>query len=404
MRSFFLYILLLVIGFPLLQAQSLDHWLEVGLENSPSVRTQEAKIKAAEQAYATAYEWPETHIEVSAIEWMPNDWSPYFRPTVSLSQDLPWFGTQKIKKELVAAAVHSQQAETQLIEADLIQKISNQYVELQFLNEKKGLLVAYLEKLESIQENLLFKLESGQASAWEAMLLENELREAKAEIQKIHHQMDRTEDLFFLLVDSDKGNLHLDKMEFTPTQTQLEIGNHPALAGLEAQKLELETSKKQLKLDYAPKLSVGIHYEAAMPVEPTYVTHDMIMPSIGMSLPLWTNRKKAKENQIDYQQEVLEAESLERKNLLQQELNRTQNQLFDRQTDYEILEESIANTEEVINLLWSEYEANKVNYQEISRIQTQLIEKKIAQLESLKSYQQLKIYLQYLLTNTTENQ
>lgn len=403
MKTIFNFLFIGIIGFSSLQAQSLQEWIALGLANSPSTASQKARITAAEKAYESAFEWPETTLGLSGIEWMPNDWSPYFRPTISLSQEIPWFKTKSIKQASARASLDLEKANASLVRIELVRQISNQYIELQYLNQQQDLVVNHQEKLQGIYENLLFKLEAGQASAWEVLLLENEMEDIKAQLQKIDFQRKAQESAFFLLVDSPRQELQLDSLRFTPAKISHEIGHHPALEELDAQQAELESSQQELQLDYAPKLSVGIHYEAAMPVEPTYLTHDMFTPQIGLRFPLLANRKKAKESRIAAQKESLKMESQARQNELNRELLQTQSSLYELETDWHTAQKNIENTEEAIYLLWSEFEAHKINYQEVARIQTQLLEKKQSQLAILKSYEQLKANLQYLITEFPKN-
>jgi len=399
MKSFIIYSLLFFLTISFSFSQNIEHWVEIGLENSPTSAAQQAKINTVEKAVESAYEFPETHLQVSAIEWMPNDLSPYFRPTISLSQDLPWFGTKKTKNQIAQAEINSQKSVAKTVEAELTQKIKSQYITLQHLKEKADLLEEHKENLTSIYENLLVRLEAGKTAAWEVILLENEQNEAEAEIKKTAYQFQQQKDFFQLLIGSEIQDLQLDSLVLKTEENFKEVKNHPLIENLKAEQEKLEAEKKQISLDYSPKLNVGIHYEAAMPVEPTYVTHDMIMPTIGVSFPLWTNRKKSKKDLINAQQEAISADIENEESRLNQELISTKTNLYDLKTDWETKQENIKNTTDALALLWQEYESNKINFQDILRVQSQLIDMNLDQLEAVKNYNQLQTYLVYLLTD-----
>ncbi len=399
MKSIIIFSLFFLLAISFSFSQNVEHWVELGLKNSPTSTAQQAKINATEKAMESAYEYPETQLQISAIEWMPNDLSPYFRPTISLSQDLPWFGTKKTKKEIAQAKINSQQSIAKTIEAELTQKIKSQYIELQHFKEKTILLENHKENLSAIHDNLLIKLESGQTAAWEVILLENEINNATAEIKKSAYQFKQQKKYFELLIGTEAKNLQLDSLSLKPVENINEIQNHPNIVNLKTEQNQLEAEKKQINLDYSPKLSVGIHYEAAMPVEPTYVTHDMIMPTLGLSFPLFANKKKSKKSLINAQQQAISADIESEKNRLNQELISTKNNLFELQTNWETKQENIKNTEDVLELLWTEYEANNINFQDIIRVQTQLIEMSLEQLSEVKNHNQLQTYLIYLLTD-----
>lgn len=399
MKTFFVFSLIGLMFWPVTYGQSPDHWITLGLENNPNTKAQQAKIRAAEHLQETVYEWGETQIQLSAIEWMPNDWSPYFRPTFSISQEIPWFGTEKSKKKLAASEVLKEKSTAKNIEAELIRNIRVQYIELQYYHEQYKLLQKHQYNLESIYDNLLIKLESGKTAAWEVVLLGNEINSVKAELKKSAFRFNKQKEGFAFIIGQPIENLVLDSLQMKASEQLKAIENHPLLDQLVAQKEELQASKEALKIDYAPKLNFGIHYEAAMPVEPTYVTHDMLMPTVGLSFPLFVSKRKSKEKLIDFQQESLSAAIENQKNLLQQELISVQNDLFSYQTDWEMFATNLKNTADAIELLWSEYEANKISFQEITRTQEKFIEFTLNQLESLKNYNQAQAYLLYLLTN-----
>src|SRR5690625_2648535 len=400
MKAKFLIIMLIFFAH-LSSAQNVQHWVDLGLENSPTTTAQQARIKIAEQAAESAFEWPETQIQFSAIEWMPNDLSPYFRPIISLNQELPWFGTEKAKKQLASAEINSQVAQSKAIEAELSQRIHFQYIELQLLNQKNSFLEKHKENLEAIYDNLLIRLESGQSSAWEIILLENEINQAQAEIKKNEVDFKRQTQNFELLIGSKVENITLDSLETMSLEISEQIRDHPNLLAFQAKREELESEKKLLDITYAPKLSVGIHYESAMPVEPTYLTHDMIMPTFGVSFPLWTNRKKSKQNLVNLQQEAALADMEKEKKRINRELNSKENNLYKIKTDLETYKKNIENIEDALLLLWKEYEADKVSFQEIIRLQSQLLTQNLSQLEAVKDYNQLQSYLKYLSTDTT---
>src|SRR5699024_11164582 len=109
MRTILTVCFIFCLNLPLALGQSMSHWVDLGLKNSPTTAAQQAQIEVAEKAAKSAYEWPETHLEFSAIEWMPNSFSPHFRPTASLSQDLPWFGSRKTKEKMASAEINYQE-------------------------------------------------------------------------------------------------------------------------------------------------------------------------------------------------------------------------------------------------------------------------------------------------------
>lgn len=377
--------------------QSMNHWVEVGLKNSPTTAVQQAQIEAAEKAAESTYEWPETHFEFSAIEWMPNSFSPHFRPTASLSQDLPWFGTRKTKEKMASAEINYQKTNAQATACKLIEKIQEQYINLQHLQEKANLLEEHTEHLELALESLLMKLEAGDAGAWEVVLLENDINEAAADIKKTRYQLDQEKRGFQLLIGSKIENLKLDSLKLQKAEVSAAPEEHPNLRSLEAKREELSATKDQITIDYAPKLNIGIHYEAAMHTEPSFVMHDMLMPTVGVSFPLWTNKKKAKKELIKYQEQAINAEIKKEENRLNQEVIAAQENIFKLKTDWETQEKNIKNTQDALDLLWVEYEANRVSFKELHHIEAELISLYLNQLEAIKDYNQAQAYLTYLL-------
>lgn len=392
-------LLFLFLNSPILFAQSKEDWINKAMENNPNILALEAKMKELSKSGETLYEWAATQIDFSVIEWTPKDINPYYRPTLSISQEIPWFGTRKSKQANFQAQYAYQDMSNKQWKALLVKEIADQYAELQFLKEQKVVLVEQAEVLDAIYQNLLVKLETNQVSAWELILLENEQKDLEAAMQKSENKFQIEKQIFELLIGQEIQDLELEALKLPEIGLAQEIGNHPRLSALEAEKQSLEASKSELKLEYAPKLSLGLHYEAAMPVEPTYLTDDMIMPSIGLSIPIFHNKKKNKMEKLNLAQASLDAEILNEKNLLAQELKSIQTQFFDSQTDYQVSLAKAENLEEAMDLLWTAYEANKVNFQEVNRIKAQQIQNKLEHLSYLKIINQQEHYLNYLSQN-----
>lgn len=380
-------------------AQDIEYWVTLGLENNPTNKAQKTRIEALEQAVESTFEWGETHFEVSAIEWMPDNISPYYRPTLSVTQELPWLGSKTIKKNLAEASIYKQQSENALLSLILEQKIREQYTELQYYQSKISLLKTHLEELTHLYDNLLYRVETGQANAWEVIVLENEINDLQTEISKSNFALAQHIKLFEILIATPIEDLKIEELNMNVDTPRMEISRHPLLARLEAEQNELEASQRHLDLDYAPKISIGIHYEAAMPVEPTYLTHDMIMPSLGISIPIFSNKKNSKKKLVTLQKEAINAEIELEKNTLNQEITKVRNALYGLELQWNSKDIKLQNLQEIRKLLWSEYEANKINFQEVNRIEIQAITVELEKLETNRDFNLQHIYLNYLTNN-----
>src|SRR5690625_1398567 len=94
---------------------------------------------------------------------------------------------------------------------------------MQLLNQKNSFLEKHKENLEDIYDNLLIRLESGQSSDWEIILLEDEINQAQADIKKNEVDFKRQTQNFELLIGSKVENITLDSLEMMSLEISEQI-------------------------------------------------------------------------------------------------------------------------------------------------------------------------------------
>lgn len=388
-----------------LNAQSLDELLIIAVENN-------LELKALENEYFAALERapqvkqipdPEAGIGVFPLPVETRLGAQIVR--LSASQMFPWFGTLDSKSDLEIAKAQTLYERIAASVLNLSYEVKKAYYRLYEIQESQTIIQRNITIFESLERLALTNVESGKASAADALRVQLKMEELKQELEiletsktdpitEINQLLNRpletpvtvAENFSFAIIPFDKDTL----------AANIEA-NHPMLRMFE---LQQEVSKKAITLNHLngkPSFGVGVDYIFVNPrsdAEPSGNGRDILQLKAIVKIPLYRQKYAAKEREENFKIAALE-------NVKEDALTKFTATIEKAYADYEtaqlrakLYEKQIRITNAAINILETDYSTKGNNFDELLRLEKELIDYDLKMLKAIVQSHQAKIAIE----------
>lgn len=283
-----------------IKAQTLNQFLNLAMKHSLELK----------MAYAD-FEISLLNIDKVSVLEDPNIKFGYFinpietrlgsqRAKFSLNQKIPWFGRVSKEKALLTYKAESMFERFENKKLELVLDIKKSFYNLLEAKENIDLKTEYLSILKSNKIWIENQYKHGKVNQVELLKLDIRIDQVKAQLDVLKLALLNQKVIFNTkLHRSTTTKIVLtDSLEFIPIENNVDQSvKHPKLKTIEK---KIAASKSQINLVKAlnkPKLALGLDYMFIEEIpEATVVNNgkDAIMPSFQISLPLHSNKNKAK--------------------------------------------------------------------------------------------------------------
>ena len=397
----YIIILLYMLGMSQLSwTQTLDDYFTLAAENN-------AGLQASYKAYEAALQQVP---QVSSLSDPQFSLGFYISPNgdqviqenlkLTLTQMFPWFGTLKAQGD--AAALRAEAKFHEFIDKrnQLYYQVSSAYyplLELDYLIQIEKENIDLLTRYKFIATK---KFENGESSMVDILRTDILLKEAETNHQILMEKEKPLVNQFNQLLNREKEeevvlpkSLNLDKREVAIRQDSL-IDNHPLLEALTLQVEANKASERAAQKRGLPQIGVGVEYEILKNQD------DMIMPMVTLSIPIF--RKKYK-GAVKEAQLMQESYSLQKQEVTSSLHSTYEMVWFEIQEQKQLLSLYInqeAEAEKSLNLLFSSYANSGRAFEEVLRMQQQLLSYQKLKIEASTQYDILSAELDYLIAKT----
>lgn len=387
-----------------LSAQTtLDGYLQKAVENNPGLQAKFSEYYAALE-------------KVPQVGSLPNPqamFGYYILPVetrvgarrfdVILSQSFPWFGTLAASKDEASqwAATHYQAFRVE--KNELYYQVKEVYYLLWFADRSIAIYQEYLNILDLQEQFTLKEVEAAISSLANVLRIQMEQKEITAQLEWLQDSRKTLEaemnsllnqpletslvvgDLPALLSPDTNQNNLLDSI----------IVNNPSVKNLQEQQIAWEKQKKVAQKNGMPSFGVGISYASIsqrMDMDVPKNGQDMLMPMATISIPLFRNKYKAMIKEADYRMQGVQHELDNTNNMLIAEFVLAVNQYRDTERKTKLYQELLKQAQETLEILTTAYMAANEDYEEVLRMQQQLLKYRL-ELEHAKSNQNMAVAL-----------
>jgi len=394
---------LIISGF--LHAQTLDEYLEIAAENNPGLKAKYAEFEAAFQRVAQSNSLSDPTLSfgyfISPVETRVGPQRAKF----GLSQMFPWFGTLASKGEVAALMAEAKYQEFLNARNELYFKVKAAWYPLYEVNNIWSLQKQNREILSTFKQLSTSSFKNGKGSMVDVIRVDIMLENSETEIKLLEDKkkpllthfnklLNRADTISVTIVDS----LSVLKVEVDYRKDSL-LAINPMLAAFDLKMLSAKEQEGLARKQGLPKFGVGLDYvivgnRTDMDVPDN--GKNAIMPMVSMSIPIFRGQYKSAVKEAQFTQLAITAYKEDFENNLISTYEMTWYELERATQLIDLYQSQMLKTNQAINLLLIAYSNSGKDFEEVLRMQQELLKYQMAQATALKEYYTALAKLDYI--------
>jgi outer membrane protein TolC len=388
-----------------LQAQTLEDYFKIASDNNPGLLSQYKEFEAALEKVPQVSTLPDPSISfgyfISPVETRVGPQKARF----SLTQMFPWFGTLKAQGDVATLMAEARYQSFLDTKNKLYFEVSTAYFPLYELREWMKIEernIAILESYKSISNS---KFKNGNGTLVDVLRVDIMLKEAKTNLGILNKKETPLLASFNKLLNRDEiepviiaDTIEIDHILLDYAKDSLVV-DHPLLNSLELKIKASEASEYAAIKQGLPRLGLGLDFvivdertDMALPDN----GKDVLMPMVTVSLPIFRGKYKAAVKEAQLMQESYSLQKTETVNALNSNYEMA---LLDlrQQTDLiSLFDQQISESEQVLNLLFTSYGNSGKDFEEVLRMQQQLLKYDRLKITAFTQYRIAQAKLNYI--------
>lgn len=373
--------------------QSINDYYTIAAENNPELKAKYKEFEAAMQKIPQVSSLPDPNLSmgyfISPVETRLGPQNMRF----SLTQMFPWFGTLKAQKNAATLMAESKYQAFLNAKNQLYSQVATAYYPLYELLKLKDIEQENIKILESYKNIANAKFENGKGSLVDVLRVDIMIKDALTNLDILTKKEPAlTSWLNSILNRKYNEKIVISKdlqiMELPMEYRKDSITTNPILQELELKKQASEVAIEVARKQGLPKLGLGLDYVLVGKGMNNFPDSgkDIIMPMVSVSLPIF--RKKyngaTKEAKLMQESYAFQKEAYENK------LNGTYYKLvFELEKERDLLklyEGQVLTLSKSLNLLFAYYSNANKNFEEVLRMQQELLKYQKMQLSSTSTF------------------
>lgn len=402
------YLILIVLMYSInMNSQTLHDYLSRASQNNPEIQSAYKEFEAALQKAPQVSSLPDPSLTMSAFGRMIETRVGAQEARFSLMQMFPWFGTLEAKKN--AANLMAEAALQKYLDSrnEVFLKIKKSYAALYEINEMIQLEEENLQILNDYRELALSKFKSGKGAMVDVVRIDIKRNESETKIQLLKDQNKPIQIEFNSLL-----NRGLDDIINIPVSLPLVENNmpleqdslfvsNPKLIRLDKKIASFEAQKRVVKKEGYPMIGLGLDYSIISKRDVPGLEmngQDAIMPMLSVTLPIFRKKYNAKQKEVNF---ILQATNYEKqavKNNLQTSYSMANYNVSKAKTLNELYKKQTESTKQAISLLIAAYSNSGTAFEEILRMNQDLLMLQTATVSANKNQFIAQSTLEYLIS------
>jgi len=390
-------------------SQTIDDYFKIASENNPELKAKHKEFEAALQRVSQVNSLPDPTFSfgyfISPVETRLGPQQVRF----SLTQLFPWFGALKAQGD--AAALMAEAKFQLFMDArnKLYFKVAAAFYPLYELNDWIKIEAENIRILESYKTITTKKFENGNGSMVDVLRVDIMLKDAQTNLNILKAKEKPLTIIFNKLLNRPENEQIVMasslKAENLPENFRKDslLAANPTLKALD---LKLEASKATelaSQKQGLPKFGIGLDYvmvgkrsDVSMPDN----GKDVIMPMVTMTIPIFRGKYNASVKEAQLMQESYAYQKEEMTNSLLSNYEMAWFEIQQQQQLLELYEQQIQTTQQSLNLLFTSYGNSGKEFEEVLRMQQQLLKYQKMRATALTQYQIAVAKINYLTSKT----
>ncbi|WP_372950217.1 TolC family protein [Mariniphaga sp.] len=413
MKTIFNIIIILLLAIPISFAQTLDDYFKIAAENNPGLQANYKEFEAAMQKVPQMNALPDPTFSfgyfISPVETRVGPQRAKF----SLTQMFPWFGTLKARED--AATLQAEAKYQAFLDARnrLYFQVAAAYFPLYELKKWKQIEQENINILESYKTIATRKYENGNSTMVNVLRVDIMLNDAQTRLKILNDKEKPLLSAFNNLLDRDENepvavadSLSVENVPGPVSRDSLK-SNNPVLSELELKTRASEAGEVAAQKQGLPNVGVGLDYVVVGKSSEMTASDngkDVLMPMVSVSIPLFRKKYKAAEREAQLNQESFSLQKENVLNTLVSEFDQAKFEMQQQQQLVQLYDEQIQTTRQSLNLLFKDYGNSGKEFEEVLRMQQQLLQYEKNRATALAEFQTALAKINYLTAKTMNNE
>jgi outer membrane protein TolC len=406
----YIIITVITLGFSILaNAQSLDEYFKIAAENNPGLQAKYKSFEAAMERVAQVSSLPDPNLSfgyfISPVETRVGPQRARF----SLTQMFPWFGTLKAQEDVATLMAEAKYQEFLDARNKLFYQVAAAYYPLYELKRLVEIENENISILSSYKDIASVKFQNGKGAMVDVLRVDIMLKDAATNLSILEQKkkpletrfnklLNRQEDETIIVQDS----LYVENLPVTYRRDSL-LTSNPLLDELDLKIKASEAQELAATKQGMPKIGVGLDYVIVGQRTDMSVPdngQDVLMPMVTMSLPIFRGKYKAAQKEAQLMQESYALQKEDAVNRLTSTYEMIWFEI-QKQLDQIILyEEQIITSQQSLNLLFTAYGNSGKDFEEVLRMQQQILKYQKMKATALSDYNIAIAELDYITAKT----
>ncbi len=399
-------LVLMTISGKLSAQNELQQYLYTAAENNPGLKVKFNEYMAALERVPQVGTLPDPTLAFGYfIQPIETRLGPQ-RAKISASQMFPWFGTLSARENSTEALAKAKYEVFEEAKSKLFYDVKASYYNLHFNEKAIAVTLENIEILASFKNLAKIKIESGSASAVDAYRVEIEINDLENQLALLRDNSKVLTVKFNKLLNVNVSSTvviaeDLPSKSLISKQAELDsiIANNHVLNSFDYQLKGLEYSKKSAAKDGMPQFSIGLEY--AIIGEGNSAVKNagrdaFVFPTVGLTMPLYRSKYKAKVQEVIYLQEAKSFEKSDKENTLTVLFEEVWKDYQDADRRLFLYQKQIELAQKSLSILESNYATNNMEFEEILRMERKLLKYALDFQKAITDKEAAVAFIQYL--------
>ncbi len=384
MKTLYLNLFLFIFLFSIYEgnAQSLQDYFKIASQSNPGLQSKYKEFEASLQKVPQVNTLPDPTFSfgyfISPVETRVGPQRAKF----SLTQMLPWFGTLKAQGDAVALMAEAKYQSFLDARNQLFYQVATAYYPLYELNRWKQIEQENIDILQSYKTIANSKFKNGIAPMVDVLRVDIMLKDAETNLSILNQKENTLLTTFNKLLnrDQDEPVAIIDSLvaKSLPDNFRKDslLSGNPMLDALDLKIKASEANEIAAQKQGLPKFGVGLDY--VMVGERTDMAlsdngKDVLMPMVTVSIPIFRKKYNAAKKEAQLMQESYGLQKQEMKNSLLSNYEMAWFQIQQQKQLLSLYEQQIQTSQQSLNLLFTSYGNSGKEFEEVLRMQQQLL-------------------------------
>lgn len=409
LRILSLLILLFALKTGLVQAQSIDDYLQMAAENNPKLQSAYAEFEAALQQSPQVASLPDPTLTVSAFGRMIETRVGRQEARFNFMQMFPWFGTLKAKEDAANLMAESIFYKYLDIRNQVFFDIKALYAEIYALEKTIEFQKEQLKIIDSYKDLALSQFKNASAPMVNVVKIDIKKDELHTEIELLEEMKKPLQSQFNLMLNRDIAEkIQVPDTMLFEIDAVLEEGgfdHHPAVALLNKQQDAYKMQEVSARKEGFPMVGLGLDYSIISPRDVENLEgngRDAIMPMVSITLPFNRKKYKASVKQAELMGESAASSQKSQINELKGEFEATKYELMKAGERLDLYGRQIQRSKKALKLLQSGFSNSINDFDELLQMNQDLIDFETQKIEAIKTGVIAEAKMDYLFSKKEE--